>query len=109
MYHRLPIADSLDQDLVPFFPNALEFIRQGELLKQKTLVHCNAGVSRSGAIIVAWLMSTTFNHIDDPQTRYTEALRYAKSKRPKITPNSHFATTLKSHTFPSCSNVQELK
>ncbi|MFO0000308.1 MAG: dual specificity protein phosphatase family protein, partial [bacterium] len=34
-----------------YLPAALEFIKQAP-----TLVHCNAGVSRSGAIIVAFLM-----------------------------------------------------
>jgi surface protein len=57
-YHRLPIADSLAQDLGRYVPTALAFIAQGALKGQRTLVHCNAGVSRSGSIVVEWLRRT---------------------------------------------------
>ena len=55
-YHRLPMADSLDQNLLEYIPSAMQFIEKGIEEGRSTLVHCNAGVSRSGAICVAWLM-----------------------------------------------------
>lgn len=87
-YHRLPMADSLDQSLIDYIPSALAFIAQGVLEGHATLVHCNAGVSRSGSIAVAWLMSTR-------QMTLTSALAAAKEKRQIITPNSNFICQLR--------------
>jgi hypothetical protein len=53
IYHRLALADSVGQSLTPFLHSALAFIAQGALAGERTLVHCNAGVSRSGSRTVA--------------------------------------------------------
>ena len=89
-YHRLPMADSLDQDLKEYLPSALAFIADGVREGHATLVHCNAGVSRSGSVAVAWLMATRNLSLDD-------ALAEAKLKRPIITPNSNFIEQLRSY------------
>ncbi len=73
-----------------FLPSALAFIAQGALAGQPTLVHCNAGVSRSGAVVVEWLRRTEAS----VGGSVAEALALAKSKRPIITPNSNFITQL---------------
>jgi hypothetical protein len=88
-YHRLPIADSLAQDLGPYLPTALAFIAQGALKGQRTLVHCNAGVSRSGSIVVEWLRRTAALSLLD-------AWAAARGVRPCITPNSNFLRQLQS-------------
>lgn len=73
-----------------FLPSALAFIAQGALAGQPTLVHCNAGVSRSGAVVVEWLRRTEAS----VGGSVADALALAKSKRPIITPNSNFITQL---------------
>ena len=52
------------------------------------LVHCDAGVSRTGSIIIYYLM-TKYN------ISYDEALEYALSKRPSISPNNGFELGLR--------------
>jgi hypothetical protein len=52
------------------------------------LVHCDAGVSRTGSIIIYYLMSK-YN------ISYDEALEYALSKRPSISPNNGFELGLR--------------
>lgn len=85
-YHRIPIEDSLVQNLVEFLPSALAFIAQGALKGEKVLVHCNAGVSRSGIIAVEWLRRTA----PSLQCDLTTALREARLRRSNIFPNSNF-------------------
>jgi len=87
LYHRLPLADSLAQGLTAFLPNALAFIAQGALKGERTLVHCNAGVSRSGSIVIEWLRRTAAISVID-------AWAAAKAARPMIRPNSNFLQQL---------------
>jgi protein tyrosine phosphatase (PTP) superfamily phosphohydrolase (DUF442 family) len=57
-YHRISVSDSLDTDLIDYFPEAIQFIE--ECLKKKdggVLVHCREGLSRSPTIIISYLMS----------------------------------------------------
>lgn len=57
-------------------------------LKPKVLIHCVQGISRSGAIVVAYLMRT--RSLD-----YEFALANARAFRSVITPNSGFADQLR--------------
>lgn len=90
-YHRLPLADSLAQDLKSYLPSALAFIARGALRGEKTLVHCNAGVSRSGAIAVEWIRRT----IPAVGGDLDHALAFARTKRSIITPNANFLEQLR--------------
>jgi predicted protein tyrosine phosphatase len=86
-YLRLAMADSLDQNLLEHLPYAFSFIEEGIRSGEATLVHCNAGVSRSGAVVVAWLMRSQ-------RLSFAEALALAKTKRAIITPNTNFVEQL---------------
>jgi len=86
-YLRLCMDDSLEQNLNDLIPFVFAFIEQGFKNKESILIHCNAGVSRSGAICVAWLMKM-FNLNCD------QALMMAREKRDKISPNSNFIEQL---------------
>ena len=68
-------AESLDPDAV-------------EPRTPKVLIHCAQGISRSGAIVVAYLMQT--RSLD-----YESALASARASRSIITPNSGFADQLR--------------
>ena len=86
-YHRLAIADSMVQELRAYLPAALAFIAQGALAGEGTLVHCNAGVSRSGAVVVAFLRAAV------PLTT-AEAWGAAMGARARVSPNTNFLRQL---------------
>lgn len=88
-YHRIPIKDSLFQNLELYLPSALAFISQAVMRGEGCLVHCNAGVSRSGAVIVEYV-----RRVSEPKLSVHEALQFAQLKRPAIFPNSNFLRQL---------------
>ena len=88
------MADSLDQNLVRYLPAALEFIEQALMKSEGVLVHCNAGVSRSGAVCVAYVMKKY-------KIRVQEAIQRVKAKRAIVSPNSNFVEQLESVDFDS--------
>ena len=95
-YHRLPLADSLDQNLLNYMPSALAFMADGERNDEKVLVHCNAGVSRSGITVIMYLMATVFNDPNEStESRFDKAYTYAKQKRSIIHPNSNFVNQIR--------------
>lgn len=50
---------------------------------QGVLVHCQAGVSRSATVVIAYLMKHTLMTM-------TDAYKYVRSRRPVVSPNLNF-------------------
>ncbi|XP_035470331.2 dual specificity protein phosphatase 16 [Scophthalmus maximus] len=82
-YLRIPIDDSLRDDLLPWIPQALRFIDAAMSSGASVLVHCAAGVSRSPALAVAYIMYSLGMDLD-------RAYRFVKERRPSISPNFNF-------------------
>ncbi|KAJ8399953.1 hypothetical protein AAFF_G00406830 [Aldrovandia affinis] len=82
-YLRIPINDSLRDELLPWIPEALQFIDGAISLGCSVLIHCAAGVSRSPALAVAYVMYRLGLDLDD-------AYRFVKERRPSISPNFNF-------------------
>nr|XP_046270758.1 dual specificity protein phosphatase 16 [Scatophagus argus] len=82
-YLRIPIDDSLWDDLLPWIPQALQFIDLAMSSGASVLVHCAAGVSRSPALAVAYIMYSLEMDLD-------RAYRFVKERRPSISPNFNF-------------------
>lgn len=86
-FHRLAIGDSLEQNLTSYLPAALAFIAAGALVGERTLVHCNAGISRSGAVLVAFLRAAV-------PLSTTDAFAAAMGARAAVSPNQNFLRQL---------------
>ncbi|KAJ8253587.1 hypothetical protein COCON_G00201990 [Conger conger] len=82
-YFRIPIDDSLRDELLPWIPQALQFIDGALSLGCSVLVHCAAGISRSPALTVAYVMYHLGLDLD-------HAYRFVKERRPSISPNFNF-------------------
>eukprot|EP00042_Codosiga_hollandica_P037269 m.291546 g.291546 ORF g.291546 m.291546 type:complete len:90 (-) comp55099_c0_seq3:50-319(-) len=74
------ISDALDL--------CLPFIEEAVTARSAVLVHCNAGVSRSVTVVLAYLMRKQGFALDD-------ALALVKDKRPCAQPNSGFLAQLR--------------
>eukprot|EP00038_Savillea_parva_P005935 m.160750 g.160750 ORF g.160750 m.160750 type:complete len:368 (+) comp11988_c0_seq1:195-1298(+) len=82
-YLRLSIKDCWNQNLPSHFDAAFSFIERAKAAGGRVMIHCTAGISRSAAIAIAYLMSTK-------RMSVTEAYAFVKSKRPVISPNLDF-------------------
>jgi protein-tyrosine phosphatase len=87
-YLCLHIADFPTSDITALLPQALLFIAQARQLGENVFVHCDGGVSRSGSVIVAYLMATR-------DLGFDEALSAAKAARLCIGPNEGFEVQLR--------------
>ncbi|XP_044304762.1 dual specificity protein phosphatase 10-like [Varanus komodoensis] len=82
-YKRLPATDNNRQDLRQYFEEAFEFIEEAHQSGKGVLIHCQAGVSRSATIVIAYLMKHTRMTMGD-------AYKFVKGRRPIISPNLNF-------------------
>lgn len=88
MYHNVSIVDHPSADISTYFEAVVDFIDQATKQKQKVLVHCHAGVSRSTTVVVAFLMKTK-------RWPYKKALNYVKQRRYIVDPNFGFVEQLR--------------
>jgi rhodanese-related sulfurtransferase len=80
---RLPASDSSCQDLRKLFDEAFAFIESARLSKSNVLVHCQAGISRSPSIVIAYIMKHS-------NLGFQEALQVVREQRSIVSPNFHF-------------------
>lgn len=86
-YLCIPVRDSWDQNLPEFFDKAFAFIDKHRSKTGKVMVHCTAGISRSPALVIAYIMKTF-------QYNLTQAYEFVKGKRALIAPNLDFMSDL---------------
>ncbi|KAL0067179.1 tyrosine protein phosphatase yvh1 [Marasmius tenuissimus] len=92
--HQILLDDTEEADILQHFLPSISFI-QAEVSKGRgVLVHCQAGISRSVAIVAAYLMY-------DQNLTPEEALDLIQKSRPIADPNPGFLTQL--HIFHSAS------
>jgi len=86
-YLRVAIEDSYDSQIGTHFAKCTEFIDSAKNEKSSILVHCQAGLSRSPTIVIAYIMQTMSLSLDD-------SLTFVKERRPVIRPNAFFMSQL---------------
>ncbi|XP_062502970.1 dual specificity protein phosphatase 19-like isoform X2 [Corticium candelabrum] len=89
IYQNIEILDLPDEDIWPHLLESFSFIQEG-LNEGKVLVHCNAGVSRSGALLCAYIMK-------ERQLAFMDALAVVRTARPCVQPNEGFVRQLIQH------------
>ncbi|KAJ6802729.1 dual specificity protein phosphatase 12 isoform X1 [Iris pallida] len=83
----VPLRDTEDEDLLDYLEVCLDFIDEGRK-EGAVLVHCFAGVSRSAAIITAYLMRTEQRSQEDALESLHEVCEF-------VCPNDGFLEQLK--------------
>lgn len=86
-YHTCDLLDLPESNIIPLLKKYVDLIHATR--KENILVHCNAGVSRSPAIVIAYLMIHT-------KLSYDEAYNKVKEARSCIRPNDGFVKQLRS-------------
>lgn len=86
--HFVPCLDVPETDLSEFVEASIAIIESARQRCGRVLVHCNAGVSRSATVCIAYLMAIE-------AMTFPQAYDLVKSKRPCIQPNAGFMRQLK--------------
>ncbi|CAN0251691.1 unnamed protein product [Lampetra fluviatilis] len=86
-YLVLNIADSPVDNIIRYFPMTKDFIDGCLQSGGKVLVHGNAGISRSAALVIAYIMETF-------GLKYRDAFVYLQQRRFCINPNVGFVNQL---------------
>lgn len=82
-YKWIPVEDNHMADISSHFQEAIQFIDHVKQSGGKVLVHCEAGISRSPTICMAYIMKTQ-------QLRLDAAFDMIKQRRAVISPNFSF-------------------
>ncbi|XP_062854760.1 dual specificity protein phosphatase 2 [Trichomycterus rosablanca] len=82
-YMNLRVEDNMAADIRVLFPQAIHFIDSVKKSGGRVLVHCQAGISRSATICVAYLIHSL-------RVRLDEAFEFVKRRRQVISPNLGF-------------------
>ena len=84
-YKILYLDDAVDEDLLSWLKEGFEFIDSS---KDRVYIHCVMGISRSAAVVIAYLMYKYHKS-------YGDAYNEVYNKRKVISPNSGFQEQLK--------------
>ncbi|NWW49810.1 STYX protein, partial [Pedionomus torquatus] len=94
-YLVLDIADNPVENIIRFFPmviytSIIGFVDNFFSFSGKVLVHGNAGISRSAALVIAYIMETF-------GVKYRDAFTYVQERRFCINPNAGFVHQLQEY------------
>ncbi|KFP63619.1 Dual specificity protein phosphatase 4, partial [Cariama cristata] len=82
-YKCIPVEDNHKADISSWFMEAIEYIDSVKECCGRVLVHCQAGISRSATICLAYLMMKQ-------RVKLEEAFEFVKQRRSIISPNFSF-------------------
>ncbi len=87
VYLKIEELDLPSVNLKKHFHRSSQFIRDAVNAGGKVFVHCNAGISRSSTVVIAYLM-------EYEGKSFLAALEHLKSVRPYARPNEGFCRQL---------------
>ncbi|KAL0850637.1 hypothetical protein ABMA28_012391 [Loxostege sticticalis] len=87
-FKYVKLSDMPKEDLITHLPDTNDFIKQAIAAGGTVLVHCFFGVSRSAAVVIAYIM-------EKYGLCYEEAYSLVKGKRRFVSPNVGFVAQLK--------------
>uniref|UniRef100_A0A3Q0KMF6 protein-tyrosine-phosphatase n=1 Tax=Schistosoma mansoni TaxID=6183 RepID=A0A3Q0KMF6_SCHMA len=90
-YLHIPATDTTKQNLLPSFDRAVQFIEKARKHNGIVLVHCLAGVSRSVAVVIAYLL------YNNRGLNVYKALEFVQARRSVAGPNLHFMGQLQAY------------
>lgn len=99
-YCNVELLDLPQTNIRQVFSQTNEFIQQAIASNGCVLVHCNAGISRSASIVLAYLLS--FHSMN-----YEDAFQLLKTARSAIRPNIGFVQQLKEYAKELAKTKQE--
>lgn len=89
-YLNIRVYDDDKTDLLKHWDNTFKYINKARNEGSKVLVHCKMGISRSASVVIAYAMKA-FNW------NFDKALKYVKTKRSCIKPNTNFLSQLETY------------
>lgn len=89
----IQIEDNCDTNITEYFSLVFKTIEQYQENREKVLIHCEKGMSRSSSFVIAWLLQE--EHNKGKQVSYQDVLRELVKKRSLISPNQGFAAQLR--------------
>ncbi|KAL4231882.1 Dual specificity protein phosphatase 4 [Mactra antiquata] len=87
-YMNIPVNDNDTANISCWFNEAIRFIDSARETDGKVLVHCQAGISRSATVCIAYIMYKNSMTLED-------AFDHVRSRRGVISPNLNFMQQLK--------------
>lgn len=82
-YKKFNIADEATYDIKQYFKEAFEWIENNLKNEGRVLLHCSLGASRSASFAIGYRMYSL-------NEKYEESLKYVRSIRGNIRPNTAF-------------------
>jgi hypothetical protein len=96
-YKSIPLRDHAYENILIHFDSTAKFISEAIKSNGRVLVHCQAGVSRSASVVIAYLMKSKNMKVND-------AIAYVTERRSIIAPNSGFRQQLRIYSNMGCSH-----
>lgn len=82
-YKRIPVSDKPEEAIRPFFEEADDFMNIARSAGKSVLVHCQSGMSRSAAFVLAHMMRSL-------KMSLAAAIAHTRERRKRAAPNSGF-------------------
>ena len=97
-YKRLDLRDEPNQPIIEKLEEAYEFIKENK--DKNIFVHCVFGKSRSGSVVIFYIMK-------EKKLNFQDAKNYVKNMRNIVEPNSGFELELNKYYDEHIANIAE--